>query len=93
MPKLNSRSVRPPLVWAAVFCDPAAAADAVPTQLPPGFQLPTLPAEDVHARALLCNALQYVRPESQTIDRRSGYPVEGWNDDPQNKLALRSSRN
>ena len=43
-----------------------------------------------HAQALLDNALRYLAPESGTVDKASGYPVEGWNDEPQQGLALRS---
>lgn len=52
--------------------------------------LPTVPAEHRHARMLLENALRYAAPESGIIDPRTGYPVEGWNNEPEKGLALRS---
>jgi hypothetical protein len=41
-------------------------------------------------RALLENALRYASPGSRMIDPVSGYPLEGWNQDPKNQLFLRS---
>ena len=39
---------------------------------------------------MLENALRYLAPESGTTDPISAYPVEGWNNQPQNGLGLRS---
>ncbi len=43
-----------------------------------------------HARELLDNALRYVDPAQKLVDPVSGYPVEGWNQDPSRGLFLRS---
>lgn len=51
---------------------------------------PAVRPDHAHARALLDNALLYLAPESGTVDRASGYPVEGWNNEPKQGLALRS---
>ncbi|WP_435011124.1 hypothetical protein P12x_002422 [Tundrisphaera lichenicola] len=55
---------------------------------PDGF--PTLPPEHTHARALLEGTLRYIAPANQLVDPASGYPVEGWNQDPKRGLFLRS---
>ena len=54
------------------------------------FQFPTVPPRHHHARQLLANALRYVAPVNQMIDPVSGYPFEGWNQDPAKGLYLRS---
>ena len=46
--------------------------------------------EHVHAQKLLSNAMRYIDPAHGLIDIPSGYPVEGWNQDPQQGLFLRS---
>ncbi|MFO0889409.1 MAG: hypothetical protein U0790_09750 [Isosphaeraceae bacterium] len=51
---------------------------------------PSVPAEHRHARELLANALRYVAPENGMIDPNSGYPFEGWNQEPSKGLFLRS---
>ena len=43
-----------------------------------------------YARKLLDNALKYVDPAQGLVDPVSGYPVEGWNQDPSRGLFLRS---
>jgi hypothetical protein len=43
-----------------------------------------------HARALLENALRYASPANKLVDPVSGYPCEGWNQDPKQGLFLRS---
>ena len=40
--------------------------------------------------ALLENAFSYIAPHHGIIDSTSGYPVEGWNHDPERGLFLRS---
>jgi len=40
--------------------------------------------------ALLENAFGYISPDQGIIDSASGYPVEGWNHDPERGLFLRS---
>ncbi|HEX8199895.1 MAG TPA: hypothetical protein VF590_05370, partial [Isosphaeraceae bacterium] len=62
----------------------------LPTPGGPAYRVPTVPAEHRHARALLENALRYVDPAHKTIDPASGYPVEGWNQEPARGLYLRS---
>lgn len=79
-----------PALLVALWPTTARPAEIAPPQPPPGFHAAALPPDDVYARALLYNALHYVQPESHTIDARSGYPTEGWNEEPQNKLFLRS---
>ena len=68
--------------------DMAKTASLSPPLPPPGFDAPTV-ANSPYACALLYNALQYVRPEVKIIDPNSGFPVEGWNHEPQRKLDLR----
>lgn len=67
---------------------PASAAE--PPEVEAGFRFPTLPAGHPHARALLANALRYVGPDVRIFDAESGYPFEGWNQDPEKGLFLRS---
>ncbi|MBV8487275.1 MAG: hypothetical protein JO161_03245, partial [Planctomycetaceae bacterium] len=55
-----------------------------------GFSFPTVPPEHHHARMLLENALLYFAPENGMVDPVSGYPREGWNQDPARGLYLRS---
>jgi len=52
--------------------------------------VPVIPAEHRHTRMLLENALKYVDPAQKLVDPVSGYPVEGWNQDPSRGLFLRS---
>jgi len=54
------------------------------------FSLPTIPPEHKHARALAANAFRYTDPAHGLTDPVSGYPVEGWNQDPERGLYLRS---
>ncbi len=56
----------------------------------PRLCFPTVPAEHKHARALLENALSLFAPANKMIDPASGYPFEGWNQDPKQGLFLRS---
>jgi hypothetical protein len=51
---------------------------------------PTVRPEHRHVRTLLTNAMRYVAPENRMIDAASGYPIEGWNQDPKKGLYLRS---
>ena len=55
-----------------------------------GFRFPTGPSDHGRARDLLANAMRYASPQAGTIDPVSGYPYEGWNHDPDQKLYLRS---
>ncbi len=63
--------------------------DPSPTRAADGDR-PGIPAEHPHARLLLANALKYVDPAQNLVDPVSGYPVEGWNQDPGRGLFLRS---
>jgi hypothetical protein len=66
-------------------------ADAEPRAVAPAaFHFPTMTANHPRVQALLINALRYVAPESGTVDPISGYPFEGWNQDPAKGLYLRS---
>lgn len=51
---------------------------------------PTVSVEHKHVRALLDNAMHFVAPRHQMVDSISGYPFEGWNQDPSKGLFLRS---
>jgi hypothetical protein len=53
-------------------------------------RFPTIPAEHAHARMLLDNAMRYASPSHKMVDPISGYPFEGWNQDPPRGLYLRS---
>lgn len=50
---------------------------------------PTVNARHTHMTRLLANAMEYLRPEHGLIEPKSGYPREGWNDDPKTGLRLR----
>lgn len=51
---------------------------------------PTIPAEHKHARMLLENALRFADTSHKLSCPTSGYPFEGWNQDPSKGLFLRS---
>lgn len=55
-----------------------------------GFRFPTIPDAHRHAAGLLANAMNYLGPENRIMDPESGYPFEGWNQDPARGLFLRS---
>ncbi|WP_145952407.1 hypothetical protein [Paludisphaera borealis] len=55
-----------------------------------GFRFPTIPADHKHASALLANAMNYLGPENRIMDSESGYPFEGWNQEPARGIYLRS---
>jgi hypothetical protein len=57
---------------------------------PPHILFPTVNPQHKHARALLNNAMGYLAPECGIKDVSSGYPVEGWNNEPDRELGLRS---
>jgi hypothetical protein len=50
----------------------------------------SIPPEHAAMRKLVENAFHYIKPENGLIDSLSGYPLEGWNDDPKRGLFLRS---
>jgi hypothetical protein len=54
------------------------------------FSFANVPAHHQHMRLLLDNAFQYVNPAHRIVDPESGYPAEGWNQEPQKGLYLRS---
>jgi hypothetical protein len=54
------------------------------------YQFPTVPPRHHHARELLASSMRYVALENRMIDPISGYPFEGWNQDPAKGLYLRS---
>jgi len=77
----------------ALAAGPGSLAAREPAKPAPGqssFHLPTVPARHKHVRALLENALSYIAPSNRMIDGPSGYPLEGWNHDPANKVFMRS---
>jgi hypothetical protein len=55
-----------------------------------GQSFPKVPPGHNHMRLLLENAFRYVDPAHGIVDPVSGYPAEGWNQEPQNGLFLRS---
>src|SRR3954447_11263272 len=64
-----------------------------PDRPAPGGSVPRFPTvrpQDRHVRELLANAMRYVSPENRMVDPISGYPFEGWNQDPARGLYLRS---
>lgn len=64
---------------------PSAAATAAPA-----FRFPTVDPTQAHVRALLENAMRYLASENRICEAASGFPVEGWNDEPNRGLFLRS---
>lgn len=54
------------------------------------FTYPNVPQSHRHMRLLLDNAFQYVNPAHGIVDPVSGYPAEGWNQEPDKGLFLRS---
>lgn len=67
-----------------------ASGQATPDAAPSPCRFPTIPAEHIHARALLDDAMSYASPANKIVDPISGYPFEGWNQDPKRGLYLRS---
>ena len=62
--------------------DPSVSSDA--------FHFPLVQPGHVHMQMLLANAMGYLKPEHGLADPVSGYPVEGWNQEPERGLYLRS---
>jgi hypothetical protein len=54
------------------------------------FNYPKVPANHQHMRLLLDNAFHYLNPAHGIVEPLSGYPAEGWNQEPGNGLFLRS---
>jgi hypothetical protein len=61
-----------------------------PPETSEAFNFPLVNPEHVHMQMLLANAMGYVNPSNGVIDAASGYPVEGWNHEPERGLYLRS---
>jgi hypothetical protein len=61
-----------------------------PTPAEAASHFPTVRPQDRHVRELLANAMRNVAPENRMVDTVSGYPFEGWNQDPARGLFLRS---
>lgn len=55
-----------------------------------GLHFPRLPAGHEHMRLLVENALGYTDPAHGIVEPGSGYPAEGWNQQPESGLFLRS---
>lgn len=54
------------------------------------FDFPNVDASDKHMRMLFENSLSYIDPAHEMTEPVSGYPVEGWNHDPEKGLYLRA---
>jgi hypothetical protein len=54
------------------------------------FRFPLVDTRHDDMQRLLVNAMGYLKPEHHLVDPASGYPLEGWNQDPQRGLFLRS---
>lgn len=54
------------------------------------FNFPLVNPAHERMQLLLANAFAYINPSNGIIDADSGYPVEGWNQDPGRALYLRS---
>jgi len=66
---------------------------AQPSEVPvssDGFNFPLVNSRHQNMQRLLINAMGYLKPEHGLVDPVSGYPVEGWNQDPQRGLFMRS---
>ena len=60
-----------------------------PVQPTTVFNFPKVNPADTHMRLLLANAMRYAGSASVMTDPASGYPFEGWNQDPKKGLYLR----
>lgn len=54
------------------------------------FDYPKVPPDHRYMRLLLDNAFHYMDPAHGVVDPVSGYPAEGWNQEPSQGLFLRS---
>jgi len=68
----------------------AGCAHVPPPETPEAFNFPLVKPEHEHMQMLLANAVGYLEPEHGLVDPASGYPVEGWNQDSERALYLRS---
>jgi len=64
--------------------------ESAPPETPVTFTFPLVNPEHENMQRLLANAMGYVKPENGLVDPVSGYPVEGWNQDSERGLYLRS---
>jgi hypothetical protein len=55
-----------------------------------GFHFPLVNPQHKNMQRLLVNAMGYLKPEHGLVDPISGYPVEGWNQEPLRGLFMRS---
>ncbi len=78
----TSKTVLGGLLAGVALSSPLRAADATDP-------LPTFDPTHTHMRQLVQNALLYLDPKWELTDPASGYPLEGWNDDPATGLHLR----
>jgi len=62
----------------------------VPSHRPTAFNFPKVDPSHTHTRLLLENTLRYAAPANVMTDPASGYPFEGWNQEPKKGLYLRS---
>jgi hypothetical protein len=94
----NERRVRPSLLAIFLILG-AAAATSLPSgrngdtgrsATAKGFHFSKVPGSHRHMALLLANAFQYLNPVHGIVDPASGYPAEGWNQEPQNGVFLRS---
>lgn len=56
----------------------------------PEFNFPLVKPHHENMQRLLINAMGYLKPEHGLVDPASGYLVEGWNQEPERGLFLRS---
>ena len=56
----------------------------------PAVKVARVAPEDTHAQKLVANAFRFIDPAHGLIDPASGYPAEGWNQDPKRGLFLHS---
>ena len=75
---------------AGVVLAALASGQAGPDSAPSSSRFPTIPVGHARVRALLDNAMGYASPANKMVDPVSGYPFEGWNQDPARGLYLRS---
>ena len=54
----------------------------------PPVKVARVAPEDTHAQKLVANAFHFIDPAHGLIDPASGYPAEGWNQDPKRGLFL-----
>ena len=54
----------------------------------PAVKVARVAPEDTHAQKLVANAFHFIDPAHGLIDPASGYPAEGWNQDPKRGLFL-----